>query len=271
MLWEYWQVWRTPVSLPYVKPMGFLHESIAMRARAKRCQTAWHEHYQHCQHSILQAIQLAEEQNKTQQKTALILGAGHLHDIPLEYFSQKFQQVVLVDLLFSQEARRQLKRFANIELVELDVTENLQTIYQGELESAQQLTPPQGYLKENIGLVVSLNLITQLPLLPAKYLMKHFGFTLQQAQEISQTLIQQHLAYLRRFECPVCLIADRNIEEFDRHNHCIDGYNPWWEVELPEAQESWQWLLAPYGEISRNRCQIHQVGVSYFQGNRELD
>lgn len=266
MLWEMWQAWRTPVNLSYVKPMGYLHESVAMRARSKRCSAEWQAHYQQCRASIIEAVDYASQQCDTKQKTVLIFGAGHLMDTPLEALSSQFKSIFLVDLLFSKATQQQVEPFENVRLIEHDVTENLARIFHANLNTANDLQVPQRWLADNsIGLVISLNLITQLPLLPAKYLIKHTDFSLQQAEQLSQQMIAQHLTYLRGFDCPVCLIADRNIEEYDRNGQRIDEYNPWWEIQPPLPHREWHWQVAPFGEINTKTCQIHKVGVSFLK------
>ncbi|BBP45730.1 hypothetical protein THMIRHAS_11030 [Thiosulfatimonas sediminis] len=265
MLWEFWQAWRTPLNLNYVKPLGYLHESIAMRARARRCEPHWQAHYQHCQNGILQALKRAGNCSHLQEKSVLIFGAGHLEDIPLADLAVNFKRVILVDLLFSLQVRRTVSVYSNVQLIEHDVTENLAALFAEPKNTATQLQPPSKWLdRTDIGLVVSLNLITQLPLLPAKYLLKHGWLRLEQTERFSSLLIQQHLDYLHAFRCPVCLIADRQIVEFNHAGVQLDAFNPWWQVAAPSVIEQWDWELAPFGEIQRQTRQVHQVGLSYW-------
>jgi hypothetical protein len=119
-------------------------------------------------------------------------------------------------------------------------------------------------LDEGFDVVVSLNLITQLPLLPARWLLKK-GVDQQQIDRYGRELIEAHLAYLRQFgDAQVCLIADRHIEERDRSGNRVDAIDPWWGVVPPRAQTSWWWQAVPPNEgggISRH----HHVGVSRWR------
>jgi len=236
--------------------MGYLHESIAMASRSQRCHQQWGQHYQHCQSTIIQAIDQCEDFH-----TAIIFGAGSLRDIPLDVLSERFQQVLLVDLVFLKSARLKVQPFPNICLIEADVTENMHALYTGK----QVLNPPQRWLEDsNVSLVVSLNLITQLPLLPAKWLIKHYHVKERLVDQMSKQLIQQHLDYLQKFTGVKCLIADRWDTEFDATGNTIDEFDPWWDITQPETVKEWDWVLVPIGEGSANLGQKNRVGVSFL-------
>lgn len=255
MLWEAWQYLSTPAP-KLARKMGYLYEAIAMAARSERCRFAWQPHYQQCQ----QAIQQAAEQTKAK-GTVLIFGAGSLRDIPLTYLAQAFQRVILVDLVFLKSARAMVAPFPQVELVEADVTESLESLYHGVLQVSQ----PQAWLEQPIDLVVSLNLITQLPLIPIRRLAQVFQVSELVADQVGRDLIQAHLDYLQRFGCPVCLIADRIDREFNAQGELLDEFDPWWGVHFPAVEESWQWEVVPLIESGRaKKRQVNQVGVSYF-------
>lgn len=236
--------------------MGYLHESIAMASRSQRCAQQWGEHYQHCQNTIIQAIDKCSDFH-----TAIIFGAGSLRDVPLEVLSQRFNQVLLVDLVFLKSARHKVKSFSNISLLETDVTENIKTLFKGE----SKLTTSQRWLDDsNVSLVVSLNLITQLPLLPAKWLMRRYQVKEQLIDQISKQMIQQHLDYLQAFSGVKCLIADRWDTEFDVYGKITDEFDPWWGIDQPKTVKEWDWELVPIGEGKMNLGQKNRVGVSFL-------
>lgn len=253
MLWEVWRYWTTPAPA-CARKLGHLHEAIAMAARYHRCRSAWDLHYQTCQEEIQQAMAKAPGR-----QTAILFGAGLLQDIPLAALSAHFEQVLLVDLVFLKEARTQAARYPNVQLIQRDVTESLDRLLAG----VRRPVEPQWGLDLPVSLVVSLNLATQLPLLPAQYLLK------QKAPEMEidaygQGLMQAHLAYLQRFQgAQVCLIADRFIEE-RRSGQVVDTLDPWWGVALPAPQHQWWWQAVPPKE-GRGLARWHQVGVSHWR------
>lgn len=254
MIKALWQYVSTPTELPYGKKMGFLKEAIILSARSKRCHKQWEPHYLKCKEMIVAAAQRA-----VQKRTVLILGAGTLQDIPLNYLSSQFFRVVLVDLVFLKPARQMAAHYANIELVEHDITESLEWLHQGKT----LVQPPLKWLDDtSIDLVISLNLITQLPLIPVRWLMTHFGLSEIDADIVGKQLIFAHLNYLKQFSGEVCLIADRVSIEFDERGMELDRLDPWWGVEAPNAEAHWQWEVIPLGEGEASKSQINTVEAS---------
>ena len=256
MLKELWQYVSNTTENPVAKKMGFLGESIAMEARSKRCKPSWTSHYQNCQKAILKASQRA-----VQKRTVLVLGAGSLHDVPLGILSSQFEKVLLVDLVFLNSARSVAQQFTNVTLVEYDITESLERVYMG----LPMVDTPMAWLNDpTIDLVVSLNLITQLPLIPVRWLVEQFEFSEQEGDVLGKQIILAHLIYLQSFNGEVCLIADREGVEYDAEGNEVDRFDPWWDIEPPKAINTWQWELMPLGEVNRNHRQKNRVGVSFL-------
>lgn len=256
MIWEAWQYLTTPSS-KLARKMGFLYESIAMSARAKRCHTAWELHYQNCRLAIEQAVSMCHTKRKV-----LIFGAGTLQDIPLALLSESFDRVLLVDIVITRDAQHLLKPYRNIEYVEADVTDSLQRLQAGILK----VESPKAWLDdETVDLVVSLNLITQLPLLPVRWLKQRFKISDHQADQLGQGLIKAHLHYLQSFKACVCLIADRVDREFNHQAEKTDEFDPWWGVKPPDASQTWQWEVVSLAESgAAKRRQLNEVGVTYW-------
>lgn len=256
MIWEMWQYLTTSTKIDEAKKMGYLKEAIAMAARAKRCRQEWGEHYQNCQKSIMQAANRA-----VQKRTVLIFGAGSLNDIPLQQLAEQFEKVLLIDLVFLDTARKKARAYDNVSLIEHDVTESLTWLSEGQ----SMVQQPSEWLDDShIDLVVSLNLITQLPLIPVGWLMSDYGFDEAEVDIIGKQLIFAHMHYLKQFSGEVCLIADRENFEFNDRGQEIDRFDPWWDVEPPEAEYTWQWELMPLGEVGSDKWQKNQVGVSFL-------
>ena len=256
MIWEIWQYMKTKPKIGEAKKMGYVKESIAMVARSNRCQEQWGLHYQYCQNAILESVKRA-----VQHRTVVVFGAGTLKDIPLDELSSLFEKVVLVDLVFLNAAYKIAANYDNVELVEHDVTESLSWISEGQ----EMVQNPTSWLDDDsVDLVVSLNIVTQLPLIPVRWLMDDYQFTEDQVDIIGKQLIFAHLNYLRQFSGEVCLIADREDVEFNKSGKEIDRFDPWWDVEPPEAEYTWHWEVVPLGEGVGGRWQKNTVGVSFL-------
>lgn len=255
MLKELFQFYTTPAPA-YVKKMGFLEEAIAMEARRKRCLNEWSSHFQNCQNAILKAAEAC-----THHRKILILGAGSLLDIPLAELSNRFDEVILVDIVFLKTARKRVSAYQNIQLIEEDVTASMENVFLG----LPEVENYQAWLEnDDIDCVVSLNLISQLPLIPVRWLMQLTQISEAKAGILGQALVQNHLDYLNQFSAIKCLIADRMDVEFNDKGEVIDEVDPLWEVTLPEAQTTWDWTLMPLGEVSRTRGQKNRVGLNIY-------
>ncbi|HIQ40067.1 MAG TPA: hypothetical protein EYH46_02715 [Sulfurivirga caldicuralii] len=254
MLKEWVQYWTTPVRHPAARKMGYLYESIALQARYQRCRAQWQSHYALCRQAITEAVA------DCQRGRVLILGAGLLDDIPLAHLSDRFDEVCLLDLVWLRAARRAAKPFANVSCIEHDVTESLLPLLQGKRTVA---TPTWG-LDQGFSMVVSLNLVTQLPLLPARWLLRQQAAAVE-IEHYAQELMRAHLAYLRQFDqAHICLIADRCIQKRDATGRQVDGIDPWWGLTPPPAQQAWWWEAVPLKEGGGYRRR-HQVGVSFWR------
>ena len=253
MLAEWLQYWTTWPKVLHARTMGYLYEAIALQARRRRCASAWNTHYAQCR----AAIQSLEPVGKRW----LVLGGGLLEDIPLDWLLAHGIEVDIVDIVFLRRARRRVRALQGVRLIEHDITEHVHHLIQGDL------TPPVPTwgLEAGYDAVVSLNLATQLPLLPAQYLLKQ-RLDDQQIDAYGRALLRAHLDYLRAFPAAqVLLIADRHIETLDRLGRPVDALDPWWGETPPPADVTWRWDAVPLHENGGRSRRVHTVGVSRWR------
>lgn len=238
--------------------MGYLYEAIAMDARYRRCQTQWQSHFEACQQAILQATESVEKPD-----TILILGAGSLKDIPLTQLSETFERVILLDVVFLNSARQTALAFHNVELMEADASNCLPELYRGNriIDKAPHWQTQIG----EVDCIVSLNLVTQIPLIPVRWLIDKQGLSIEDAGKFGRKLVQNHLDWLQSQPGVKCLIADRQVLEYDAQGHQVDAFDPAWEVTLPEPSIEWDWEVVPLSESSTVSSQINRVGVTIWR------
>lgn len=260
MLKEIYQYVSTPVP-SYIRQLGLLKESIGLEARFQRCRVEWQPHYVQCQRAITLAVEQTLVKN-----TIVIIGAGSLRDIPLDLLAEEFNRVILIDLLFLKQVKRRIKRYSNVQLIEMDITNGLK-----KLLTVSSIEVMSNFLSENppqlmieADCIVSLNLITQLPLVPTNFLSKKFNPNAFKIEHLVQLLINQHLVLLNAQKGVKCLIADREICEFDKQGKKVECFNPAWDVELPKVGLNWDWIAVPYRESTSKYQQVHQVGCSIW-------
>ncbi|MEI7456856.1 MAG: hypothetical protein WCK93_09015 [Nitrosomonadales bacterium] len=240
----------------FSRKSGYLRESIGTRSRYRRCKNAWQSHLENSRSALLESINACSSH-----RTALVLGSGVLLDIPLAELAARFENVWLVDLVHLPEVRRAVRRYANVRCIEHDVTgfrEQSATL----LESRLDLPDPVQFLDElRIDWVASVNLLSQLPLLPQDWLRAHFPSIDEQKLEAwGDRIMQQHLDYLAAFSVPVCLLTDYVQTSYEKSGEILSVVDFSTRVRFAGTLlKTWRWDVAPPGEISGGTGRFHLV------------
>ncbi|MCC7259950.1 MAG: hypothetical protein IT567_02840 [Alphaproteobacteria bacterium] len=246
MLLEWLSSLTTLCPLAEARRLGYLHEAIAIPARYRRCREAWKPHLEQSQQAIRDAIARCEHK-----RTALVIGSGALLDIPLRELSEAFGEVMLVDIAHPRAALREIRKYTNVTAQYIDITEIAREICVAKKGRALPLSRPRYALdRRDIDLVVSANLLSQLPLLPERYLRKR-GFEEAAIHGCCRQILSAHLEYLEGFDARLCLITDteHRIYEGDRLREREDRL---YGLTLPAPASQWRWHIAPAGEIDRS-------------------
>ena len=258
MILEWFRSLFSPASA-VARKEGFLSEAIAIDARYKRCREGWSGHLQSCRSRILEAVGHCSGRN-----SVVVLGAGAGHDLPLEQLSAEFRQVVLVDLVFLRPMRKKAEKLGNVRLVEADVTgffdlspDRRKSFLHSALSGSPQremLSSPE--IGSGFDLVVSLNLMSQLPVMPlsvARELLKE-GQELTSGEEraIARHLLDDHAIWLRDLGTgQLLVICDR------WHKTLLEGEqtakaHALWDYRLSGQGgvfSEWNWDIAPRPEL----------------------
>lgn len=235
--------WLVTPSLPFARQTGHLSEFVAIAARRRRHHAAWAPHEARSRAAVLRAATAADPDG-----TAVILGAGHLHDVPLAELAARFRAVQLVDLAFARSTRRTARRLGNVACLRHDVTESLPA-----LTAAAR---PQFLAGDrDLRFVVSLNLLSQLAVVATRRLDD------DDADRISRALVEAHLDWLHQLPCPAALVSDRAVEILGPDGGLLATLDPMKGAAAPAPDETWNWDIAPPGEIDRSHAIRHVVGA----------
>ncbi len=235
----------TPCSRP-LRGMGYLRELMGIRGRAWRCWDAWKPHLDKSKAIIRQAIAQCNQRRK-----AVILGSGMLYDVPLEDLTAGFREVLLVDIVHPLKNWLPSLRFKNLRRITADVTGAVEEIFRVAKIAGAALpkVEPNLFLDDSeVDLVVSLNLLSQLPVIPTEYLERVGAHPPEAIQGFARHLIASHLAYLQRFPCTVALITDVEKITLNRAGTVVGKSSLLRGVSLPFEGETWIWRLAPRPE-----------------------
>lgn len=235
--------WLVTPSLPFARRSGHLSEFVAIAARRRRNRVAWAPHEARSRAAVIRAAAAADPDG-----AAVILGAGHLYDVPLAELARRFRTVRLVDLAFAAPTRRAARRFGNVTCVRHDVTESL--------PGPSAIAEPR-FLHDDpeLRFVASLNLVSQLAVVATRRLDD------DDADRIGRALVEAHLAWLRRLPCPAALVCDRAVEILGPDGAAVANLDPLKGATAPAPDETWSWDIAPRGEIDRTHAVRHLVGA----------
>lgn len=246
---------------PEARRLGYVHEGIAIAARHRRHAAAWDGHLRQCRQAIMDWVDRAAIVRGTAGLRLAVLGSGGLLDVPLDDLAGRGLAIDLVDVFHPRSARRQASRYPGVTLIEHDF---LGLRRPADLaDAAPRLTEWRRLLSAPPDLVVSCNLLSQLPLRPLDVWGAHVADPLAWARAV----MQAHLQDLRDGPGAALLLSEyrhrwidragRVVEEADPLNGLASGVG----AHLPAAVQSWDWVLAPYGEIERDQSLVLSVGA----------
>ena len=256
MLSEWLERWFTTCPA-FLEEMGLLREMLGIRQRWEKHRESWEPHCRRSRQIVLDAAARCPRRQR-----AVVLGSGWLHDVPLAELASLFSEVTLVDLFHPRLTREAVKAFPNVRLVAADVTGSVEGAYQAARKRNTPLhcATPSLLLGEEIDLVVSLNLLSQLPCMPEWYLRKAKSHDEPTIAAFARRLIEAHLAYLRKFPGVVALVSDVSLEWIGPLGHATPSGGTLYGCELPYPDETWEWDLVPVGPGRRGE-RLRIVGV----------
>lgn len=245
------------------RDLGYLSETIAIGARHRRCRTAWAEHLACSRQAVLDAARQAPGR-----RTALILGSGPLLDVPLAELAGLFRSVILVDALHPLTARWQARRHANVELITADLSGVLEALHRWQPSETLPPPPPLTLLqRDDLDLVVSLNLLSQLGVLPVEWIEKRAGLPGPAlAEAYAADLTRAHLGDLARCRARICLIADVEWWRQSPDGTIVERASTIYEVAPPTAVKEWIWAIAPAPESDPRLSEYRRVVVATDPG-----
>lgn len=228
------------------RSFGHLKESISLLFREKRCQKTWATHRASCKQFIT-----SELKNARHYDSVLVLGSGPLHEIPIEILSTTFKRVVLVDIVHLKSTKKSVAHLTNVEFVEHEITE---------IEEALRLNKqlkdkiPQTFLDHKWGLVLSVNIMSQLPLHLHTFIEVKLKnkFATPEVETFLKAVTKNHLNYLQSFQTNVILITDTQTIYYDKKDNIIQTDNNYDHLELPKPALEWNWNVAPIPEFQKD-------------------
>ena len=249
---------------PFVRRLGYLDETISMRRRSRRYRTAWQPHLDNTRRFVLEVADRIQNRDKV-----VILGSGLLLDVPLAELSKMFREVVLMDIVCLPEVCRQIKGYGNVSFIEHDVTVVAERLYanrqQGILE-LPKVVPSSVEIYKHAGLVISLNILSQLWVIPRTYVARQRpGLPHEQIENWCRQIVESHYASLASMSCDICLVADHEFIKRDKGGSIISRASTLYDLRLPDPDASWTWNIVPAGNDGRSSSKELIVGAWHMR------
>lgn len=233
---------RSPEYKRILHRMGYYDYQNGLIYRHINQEGGWDAHNSNCRKYILSVI------DQLQPAKVTILGSGWLLDIPLAEIAEMTKTVDLVDIVHPADVREQLSAYSNVTLVEADVTGGLiaevwnktrHYSFFRKMRSLDTINIPEYRPAQDPGLVVSLNILTQLEHLPVEYLKKKTLVPEQEYDAFRMNIQKKHIDFLLQHNS--VLITDTA--------ECFTGINgdrsevKSLRISIPDGKtkEEWTW------------------------------
>lgn len=203
-----------------------------------------------------------------------MIGSGLLLDVPLQELSTLFNDVVLMDVICLPEVRRRIRGYRNVTFREHDATNIAKLLYDAGKQGLPVLPDASPALPGDTGLLVSLNILSQLWVIPRAYVVRRRPAPPEdQVDDWCRRIVESHFASLRSMTGDVCLIADHEYVTRDHAGRIVSRASTIYDLPLPEPDDSWTWNIVPPGKDPRCLSRDLSVGAWHLPARtrREKD
>lgn len=222
--------------------MGYYDYQNGLIYRHLNQEGGWDEHLDHCRSFILRAVDFYKPEKVT------VLGSGWLLDLPIAEMAENTGKICLVDVVHPPDVVKQAQKFMNIELIEQDVTGGLieeiwfkkrKLSFLKKLESLESINVPEYKPDCDPGMVISLNILTQLESLLIEYLKKGSGIKEEEFNTFRAEIQKKHVDFLVKHKSVLITdIAEVFTDKFGKVTYISTAL-----TDLPDSQykEEWNW------------------------------
>lgn len=231
----------------------------------------WNSHLERCRNFILKSF------NHIKPDVVTVLGSGWLLDFPLREISEKAKAVNLVDIIHPPELREQVSGMGNVMLLEEDITGGLiseiwekagRRYFFNKVRSLGEIKIPDYQPDYEPGMVVSLNILTQLESLPILLLEKKAKVDEESLQTFRKNIQQNHVRFLLKHQS--VLITDTSEVITEASGKVSEKKSA--IITLPEGTEmvNWTWNFeSKKSDFYRKKSVFNVIALLYENGPGE--
>jgi hypothetical protein len=181
--------------------MGYYNYQNGLIYRHLHQDDGWEGHLGNCRRFIIKTLEI----NKPEKVT--VLGSGWLLDLPLAEIIESGIKICLIDIVHPPDVIKQVRDIKTVELIEEDITGGLiEKIWQmrrkfsiiKRYQSLNTVDVPEYRINDDPGMVISLNILTQLESIPLDFLRKRSILREEEVNILRKKLQLQHLDMLKK-------------------------------------------------------------------------
>lgn len=181
--------------------MGYYNYQNGLIYRHLNQEGGWDKHLEHCRSFILKALDFYKPEKVT------VLGSGWLLELPFAELVEKTEKICLVDIVHPPEVISQTGSFRNVELSEQDVSGGLiEEVWQktgrysffNKLQSLATINIPEYIPDCDPGMVISLNILTQMESLLIEFLRKRSKIKEEEFIRFRKEIQKKHIDFLNK-------------------------------------------------------------------------
>lgn len=245
--------------------MGYYSNQEGIAMRYIREDENWNEHLSNTKKFIVSVIK------KVRPEVVTVLGSGWLLDIPLSNIISSGAAVRLVDIVHPPAIVRSLADEKSVTFITDDITGGLPALVwdlsgSGRKPDASHILEAAAALEYNPdseqGLILSINLLSQLHTLPFEYLVKK-RISGQESHDALAALIQEkHIGFLKKHKA--VLITDIEEIETDRAGMSHSRRIIYCRLPAGQSRKEWTWEFDTEGSYRQGFTTVMKVAALHL-------
>ena len=251
----------------FLNKLGYFSYQEGLIHRHLHQDNGWQDHLNNCRHYILKAVSIVKPHKIT------VLGSGWLLDFPLMEIVEMKIPVTLIDIIHPPEVIKQVSSLKNVELIEEDITGGITheiwkktgsiPIFR-KLKTLDDIKIPRFRFPNDPGLVISLNILSQLDVLPVKYLKKKSKMNESQFQCFREEIQRKHIECLQKYNAVV--ITDTEEIFYNKSGGTSAVKTVIAEIPLGNYKEEWTWNFdLKKSDYNRKRSVLKVLALLYLE------
>ncbi len=240
--------------------MGYYNYQQGLIYRYMNQEGGWDFHLEQCRSFILKALDYYKPRKVT------VLGSGWLLELPLQEMLEMRYEVHLIDIVHSPGVRQQVASLKRVKISEQDVTGGLieevwnktrKRFLINKLDSLHSIQIPDYEPEEDPGLVISLNILTQLESLIVDFIKERVVVKEEELFCFREGIQKKHIDFLQKYKS--VLITDTSEIFTGKSGKTVTAISLLAEMPPGKFKEEWTWDFDLKGSDYNNKRSVLKV------------